>query len=125
MDKATEAIIDDLVNTLPIHIDEEEKKEKEPEKINLFAMEEAAREIYERTQEIDRLQKELDAYKSRVKETMAKAKVANVKTKSFDITTKITADTMIADTAAMKAAGIFEKYSKVKKGYTSLYISPL
>lgn len=125
MDKATEAIIDDLVNTLPIHIDEEEKKEKESEKINLFAMEEAARTIYEKTQEINRLQKELDAYKSRVKETMAKAKVTNVKTKSFDITTKITADTMIADTAAMKKAGIFDQYSKVKKGYVALTINPL
>ena len=35
---------------------------------------------------------------------------------------KITPDSLIVDTEAIKAAGLFEKYSKPKKGSTSLII---
>lgn len=122
MDKTTEEIIDDLVNTLPIAID---KKKDKPKLISPDEMDKLARQIYDKNQEIAKLTQEMEDLKKKVKSSMLKSNIDHMDTASFSIQIKTTADTLIADTAALKADGIFSKYSKIKKGYTSLYISPL
>ena len=72
---------------------------------------------------------ELDAFikskKKVIKEALEEKEMMECIAGDLAIVLKNVPETMIADTDAMKAAGIFDDYSKPKKGYTSVTIKEI
>lgn len=81
--------------------------------------------IYEKDAELAALTKEVKAMKDELKNEMENQKLTEFKAGGLSAALKFVPETLIADTDAMKAAGVFEKYSKVKKGYNALSIKEI
>ena len=78
--------------------------------------------IYEKEALVDALTKEVKRMKDDLKSEFEKQGMTEFSAGGLSAFIKVVPETKIADVDAMKAAGIFDDYSKTKKGYTSLTI---
>ena len=82
-------------------------------------------EIFGYKKQIDELQKKSKRLEDELKKMMEEGSVCEFNAGSLNVTLKKIQETKIADVDALKAAGIFDQYSKTKKGYTSLTIKEI
>lgn len=83
---------------------------------------EMARQIYEKEKAIAELNKSVKDLKERIKKDLKEKEIMQCLVGDYAIIIKDIPETKIADTDAMKAAGIFDEYSKLKAGYTSVSV---
>ncbi len=78
--------------------------------------------IYEKEALVNVLTKDVKSMKDKLKSEFEKHGMTELSAGGLSAVIKVVPETKIADTDAMKAAGIFDQYSKIKNGYTSLTI---
>ena len=81
-----------------------------------------AKEIFAYHKQIDELDKKSKLLEKKLKEMMEESSICEFNADNINVVLKRIPETLIADTDALRAAGIFDQYSKIKKGYTSLTV---
>lgn len=81
-----------------------------------------AQQIHEYKKKIDEMTKASKKLEQQLKDYMSSNAINEMESGPLLVTLKQYPETYIADTDALKAAGIFDKYSKIKAGYASLLI---
>ena len=78
--------------------------------------------IFAKEAELDALTKEVKSMKDELKTEFENQSMTEFTAGGLTAVLKYIPETKIADTDALKAAGIFDEYSKIKKGYTALTV---
>ena len=78
--------------------------------------------IFAKEAELNTLTKEVKSMKDELKTEFENQNMTEFTAGGLTAVLKYIPETKIADTDALKAAGIFDEYSKIKKGYTALAI---
>lgn len=81
-----------------------------------------AQQIFDYKKKIEQLQAESKELETKLKSYMSTNAINEMEAENLLVTLKNCPETFIADTEALKRDGIFDKYSKIKKGYVSLTI---
>lgn len=83
---------------------------------------ELAQQIYEKEKAAAELNKSVKDLKERIKKDLKEKEIMQCLVGDYAIILKDVPETKIADADVMKAAGIFDEYSKLKAGYTSVSV---
>ena len=86
---------------------------------------ELAQQIYEKEKAAAELTKSVKEMKERIKQAIKEKGMMEYLAGDYTVILKDVPVTRIADTDAMKAAGIFDEYSKPKAGYTSVSVKAI
>jgi intracellular sulfur oxidation DsrE/DsrF family protein len=82
-------------------------------------------EIFEYKKKINELDKKSKELENQLKKMMEEGSICEFNAGSLNVTLKKIQESLIPDVDALKAAGVFDQYSKIKKGYTSLTIKEI